>query len=183
MLWNEKYRGEFIYGKTRHRKLSDGTETRDAVPEAEWTRIQRDDLRIIDNETGAAAHERLKTTHDAYLKQSNGRLIGKPELVSKRLLAGFLVCGTCKSPMTVDPRWFRGKKQPAYVCGNRRLRGTDACSNSHALRAADRLKRLAPRVNRGKTSGRRLHKSSWWDSSCAFLSVELLTTRLCLLSP
>jgi site-specific DNA recombinase len=136
MLWNEKYRGEFIYGKTRHRKLSDGTETRDAVPEAEWTRVQRDDLRIVDDETWAAAHERLKTTHDAYLKQSNGRLIGKPELVSKRLLAGFLVCGSCKSPMTVDPRWFRGKKQPAYVCGNRRLRGTDACSNSHALRAS-----------------------------------------------
>jgi DNA invertase Pin-like site-specific DNA recombinase len=134
MLWNEKYRGQFIYGKTRHRKLSDGTETRDAVPEAEWTRIQRDDLRIVDDETWAAAHDRLKTTHDAYLKQSNGRLIGKPELVSKRLLAGFLVCGTCKLPMIVDARRFRGKKHPAYVCGNRRLRGTDICSNSHALR-------------------------------------------------
>jgi len=37
--------------------------------------------------------------------------------------------------MIVAPRRFRGRKQPAYVCGNRRLRGTDICSNSRAVRA------------------------------------------------
>jgi hypothetical protein len=69
------------------------------------------------------------------LKRSNGTLIGKPELVSKRLLAGFLVCSTCKQPMIVDRRSFGGKFHPAYICGQRRIRGIDSCSNSHALRA------------------------------------------------
>ena len=135
MLYNERYLGKIVFGKTRRRKLSDGSSARDTTPESEWTTIQRDDLRIIDDETWAAAHARLKTTHEAYLTRSNGTLVSKPELVSKRLLAGFLVCGTCRSPMVVDRRSFGGKFHPAYICGQRRIRGIDSCSNSHALRA------------------------------------------------
>ena len=70
-----------------------------------------------------------------YLRQSNGRLLSKPEatLVSKRIMNSIGRCCLCLGPLVYDSK--SEKHRARYYCSNRTHRGALACSNAAGVLA------------------------------------------------
>jgi DNA invertase Pin-like site-specific DNA recombinase len=77
VLYRPLYRGEIVWNRTKKRNTW-GQKQQQLRPDSEWLRIEAPELRIISEETWTAAHERLTTSRDTYLRSTNGRLWGKP---------------------------------------------------------------------------------------------------------
>jgi DNA invertase Pin-like site-specific DNA recombinase len=139
MIFRPLYRGQIVYGKTRWQDKG-GTKIKVDVPEAEWIRVDAPDLRIVDETLWQAAHRRLDRTRAIYLRQTNGKLWGRPEagLEAKYLLSGFVVCATCGGAMHATKRTsLRGAPQLYYVCRTHRVRGDRLCANYWSAPMAD----------------------------------------------
>jgi DNA invertase Pin-like site-specific DNA recombinase len=72
VLHRELYCGRIVWAKTRKRDV-EGKVAPTARPESEWLRIDRPELRIIDEAVWEAVHERLGTARVAYERQTHGR--------------------------------------------------------------------------------------------------------------
>src|SRR5207244_12322030 len=72
-------------------------------PEAQWIRVPMPELRVVDEDTWLAAHERLATSRQNYLRHTDGRLWGRPAngVESKFLLTGMAICGQCGAGMLI----------------------------------------------------------------------------------
>jgi hypothetical protein len=76
------------------------------------------------------AQQYIEAGWNAYLRSTNGRLLGRP-VEGKRLLTGFLVC-ECGSRFEAVKNWgWRGSH--AYVCSARRRKGPDVCPSTVAF--------------------------------------------------
>jgi hypothetical protein len=120
-----------------------GVRRKVAVPEAEWIRVERSELRIVPQPLWDAAQARKAATFAAYPQTADGRLSGPPSrsaLASKYLLAGMLRCGVCGGKMVSLRRRSRpgGKLHLYYACWTSRGRGTTVC-NSRRLVPMERL--------------------------------------------
>lgn len=133
MLYREAYRGRIVYGKTRW-EYRRGRKVSVPTPESEWITVEAPALRIVPEELWRAAHERLDRSRQTYLRNTGGKLCGRPEagLESRNLLAGFVTCGSCGGSMHAIRRTSkRGRPVRYYVCNNWRVNG--ACDNSLSL--------------------------------------------------
>ncbi len=133
LLSNEIYVGQVIYGRTRN-EVRQGVKRKVAVPEAEWVRVERPELRIVPQPLWDAAHARLAATFATYKQQPDGRVSGRPErsaLASQYLLAGMLRCGVCGGKLISLKQRGRqaGKFYLYYVCWRSQSRGATVCSN------------------------------------------------------
>ena len=131
ILKNEIYIGQVIYGRTRN-EMRKGVKRKVAVPEAEWVRIERPELRIVPQPLWDAAQARKAATFATYRQTPDGRLSGKPErsaLASQYLLAGMLRCGVCGGKLISLKQ--RGRKTGQfylyYVCWRSQSRGATVC--------------------------------------------------------
>jgi site-specific DNA recombinase len=121
MVFRELYRGRLVSGRTQ-RAVQRGTRSRREQPKAEWLTVDAPHLRIVPEELWQAAHARLDRTRQTYLRHTNGKLGGRPELESKNLLASFLVCGECGGSMHAIKRTSkRGRPRVYYTCNNWRV--------------------------------------------------------------
>ena len=84
---------EVITYNTTKKRLDDGSRRRRQrrKPETEWVKIDAPQLRLIEPELAERVDDRLQVRRHAYLRTTNGRLLGRPA-EGKRLLSGFLVC-------------------------------------------------------------------------------------------
>jgi hypothetical protein len=103
-----------------------------ARDQSTWTRGQDEALRIVPEELWRAAHARLTTARNVYLRGSGGRLWGRPAngIESRWLLTGFGRCERCGGGMevrTLDYRYAR--KGHFYQCASYVRRGPTVCSN------------------------------------------------------
>ena len=131
ILKNEIYIGQVVYGRTRN-VMRKGVKRKVAVPEAEWIRIDRPELRIVPQPLWDAAQARKAATFGTYRQTPDGRLSGKPErsaLASQYLLAGMLRCGVCGGKLiSLKQRGRRpGQFYMYYVCWRSQSHGDTVC--------------------------------------------------------
>jgi site-specific DNA recombinase len=158
ILFRETSRDVRIFGKTRWIDQG-GTSKKVRVPEHEWIKTEAPEQRIVDEALWQAAHARLAQSRAAYLRNANGRLIGKPEagLESRHLLSGMLVCGQCGSKLVAVARGQR--HTVSYACYGHRM-AKSRCPEKHSIPAAD------------------IHNSFVWNLTNHVLTPELLAECL-----
>ena len=115
MLHNPRYAGAFFFGRSRTRKLPDGTTKYEKLPRDQW-------------------HTLIKDVHDGYISweqqqhQQNLRRLWEnaqahghdrrksPPREGPALLQGLVICGICGLRMTVRYHTRNGRRIPDYVC-------------------------------------------------------------------
>jgi len=131
LLRFELYRGEMVWGKTRNvvgREAGRGREQAQVpVPEEEWVRASRPDVRLVDEATVAAVDARLAGRREAYLKgKAAGRALHKGGGRGRFLLSGgMLICPDCGGH-------FEARRRAVYRCATRKI-SPGKCPNRLAL--------------------------------------------------
>lgn len=135
VLKRSLYRGTIVYNRTKKRHADGSRKGRQQrKPETEWVRVDAPQLRVVAADVVERVDDRLETRRNAYLRDTKGRLLGRPRGSStRRLLAGFLVC-ECGSRFEAVKNW-RGTH--AYVCSARRRKGPDVCPSEISFGVAE----------------------------------------------
>jgi site-specific DNA recombinase len=153
MVFGDLYRGRLVWGRTRWVDRR-GTKARADVPEADWIVQDAPELRIVSDELWRVAHARLDRTRQTYLRQTGGKLGGRPELESRNLLSGFLVCGECGGSMHAIKRTSK-RGAAEGLLHVQQLAGEFSPSAAHARSAARyRLRKFLFRPPRRPRCGR-----------------------------
>jgi site-specific DNA recombinase len=130
MVFRDLYRGRIVWGRTRRLERR-GTRGKQGRPEADWTLVEAEGLRIVSDESWQAAHARLDRTRSTYLRATGGRLCGRPVGggEARYLLSGLVVCSVCGGSMHAIKRTGRrGAPRWYYTCNAWRVDG--ACTNN-----------------------------------------------------
>jgi hypothetical protein len=138
VLFRPAYRGEVLYAQTAKRD-GWGEKKRAARPEAEWIRREAPALRIVTDDEWNAAHSRLSTARNLYLKATNGRPFGRPALgnPSKYLLTNLAQCFHCGGPLQACSRSHGRERKRFYGCSAYHDRGRTICPNGHDVPMQD----------------------------------------------
>jgi site-specific DNA recombinase len=130
LLRFELYRGEMVWGKTRNvvgRAAGKGREQAMVpVPEEEWVRAPRPDLRLVDEATAAAVDAKLARGREAYFAGLKaGRAPHKGGGRGSHLLSGgMLVCPDCGASFMA--------RRDKYMCATRKI-SPGKCPNRLSL--------------------------------------------------
>lgn len=113
MLHNPRYAGAFFFGRTRTRKLANGTTKYEKLPPDQWhTLIKGVHKGYISWEQHQENIVRLKEN-----AHTNGQDRRKsPPREGPALIQGLVICGICGLRMTVRYHTKNGKRIPDYVC-------------------------------------------------------------------
>ncbi len=133
LLQNERYCGVLIYGRYK-KAYKGGTKIRVKMPSCDWVRVEKPELRIIDQtlwETVQALNTKRRAT--AGLQGRRGP--------NKYLLSGIARCGMCGGPISVDQKRHGNEPVKVYICSWHKDRGSAVCANS--------LRRPVREVDRG----------------------------------
>jgi DNA invertase Pin-like site-specific DNA recombinase len=135
MLRNERYRGIFVWNRTKkERNPETGRKTSRPRPESDWKRIDVPDWRIVSEELWNRVQGRKRFVNERFSGSHLGGF-NRSERSRRYIFSGFLVCGVCGSKMVIAS----GSGKRGYVkygCPSHRYRGT--CSNGLMIRQ-DRL--------------------------------------------
>lgn len=128
MLFNERYTGTVIWGRTTIVKNPEtGKEDVRPVPEREWVSNHREHQRIISAELWAAVRTRNAQWNTAHRSQQLGGM-NRTEASRAYLFSGLLQCGLCEASITIGS----GKGLNArYGCPYHRFRGV--CANKTTI--------------------------------------------------
>jgi site-specific DNA recombinase len=123
ILRNETYVGSLVWNKYLWRKKPGSSVRAKRIrPESEWIRVERPELRIVDQPVWAAVQARVADKSKKAAKQrANGRNAGGRPY--SRLLSGMLKCAVCGYKYTLASRYD-------YSCASHRSGGDHACNNS-----------------------------------------------------
>jgi hypothetical protein len=126
MLYRELYAGTVIWNRSKFVRVP-GTNrrVRRARPHSEWRIVQREDLRIVDQDLWEQVNRRLRTFKELYHSRLQPGLLPRSE-TTKFLFSGLLKCGRCGGNLAIVAG---GRKQQyrKYGCSQHWYRG--ACSN------------------------------------------------------
>lgn len=113
MLHNPRYAGAFFFGRTKTRKLVDGTKKYEKLPSDQWYALKKDiHESYISWEEYEENLRRLREN-----AQANGAERKKsPPREGPALLQGLVICGICGTRMTVRYHTRQGRRIPDYVC-------------------------------------------------------------------
>ncbi len=137
LLHQELYRGRMIWGRTRKedRNGRTGLPVKQTMPAVT---LERPDLAIIDQALWDAVHARMKEARTNYLRDGNGRLLGKPVGPSRSsaLLSGLGACGVCGGGMSRITGGVSSARA-YYTCCKNHKQGLAACTNNFRQRVED----------------------------------------------
>ena len=128
MLYREVYMGRLVWNTSKFVKVP-GTNkrVRRARPENEWRIVEREELRIVDQELWQRVSDRLTRLKDFYVGRRKPGLLQR-SATSSYLFSGLLKCGRCGGNLVI----VTGNKGPGqyrkYGCSQHFYRG--ACSNN-----------------------------------------------------
>ena len=135
MLRNERYRGVFVWNRTKkERNPETGRKTSRPRPESDWKRIDVPEWRIVSEELWERAQARKRFAGKRFSASHLGGF-NRSERSKRYIFSGFLVCGVCGSKLVIAS----GSGKRGYVkygCPSHRYRGT--CSNGLMIKQ-DRL--------------------------------------------
>ncbi len=123
ILRNETYVGSLIWNKYLWRKKPGSSVRAKRIrPESEWIRIERPELRIVDQSVWDKVQARItnKSKNAAAQRTRGGNSGGRP---FSRLLSGMLKCAVCGYNYTLASRYD-------YACASHRSGGDHACNNA-----------------------------------------------------
>jgi len=123
MLRRERYAGVLVWGKAE-KAYRKGTRVRLARPAEEWVRVERPDLRIVDESTWHAVQARARRVGPV---DPRGRVGGRPP---RYMLTGFLRCAECSGPVCATRGRDGTTAIQVYTCAWRRSRGETVCNNT-----------------------------------------------------
>jgi len=128
VLHRRLYAGEAVYNKTRKRNMSGEVHFTPRC-EKEWVRTPVPALLIVTDDDWNAAHERLHAARLNYLRDTGGRLGGKPPsgIESRYLLVGMAPCAGCGGGLQVYSRSHGKQRTHYYACPRARV---DRCANT-----------------------------------------------------
>ena len=131
VLHRDLYRGLIVWNKTQKRDAW-GQKRTAQRPEEAWIRVPAPELRMVSDDLWTEAHRRLQQTRDSYLRQTNGRLWGKPTtgLDGKYLLTGLARCGMCGGALEVQTRSHGAKRAYYYGCRTHWRASRAICRNA-----------------------------------------------------
>jgi DNA invertase Pin-like site-specific DNA recombinase len=113
VLYNPRYAGAFVFGRTRTRKTPDGPGRVRALPREEWHTLLRDVhpgyISWEEYEENLGRLRENAQAHGENRRQS-------PPREGPALLQGLVLCGRCGERMTIRYRSHRGRLLPIYVC-------------------------------------------------------------------
>jgi DNA invertase Pin-like site-specific DNA recombinase len=134
VLHRDLYRGVIVWNQTRRR---DEWGLKKPTPRdpSEWVREVDERLRIVAQPLWQAVHERLHRTRQAYLRDTEGQVWGRPpsSVESKYLLTGMAACGWCGATLHVRSRSHGRRRAFFYGCTAHHHRGASICRNSLEL--------------------------------------------------
>jgi site-specific DNA recombinase len=138
VLYRPLYRGQIVWNRTRKRDTW-GQHRQHARPGAEWLQVDAPHLRIVTEALWNAAHERLRTSRETYLRTNDGQLFGKPSngIESKYLLTGLAQCGICGGGLYTTSRSHGRQRAYLYACATFHKRGSTICPNNQSVWMAD----------------------------------------------
>jgi hypothetical protein len=140
-LYRPLYRGEIVWNRTQKRNAW-GVQQQHGRPASDWLRVDAPQLRIVPEPLWIAAHDRLSTSRETYLRTNRGTLWGKPTngVESKYLLSGMSQCSVCGG-LYVASRSHGRKRAYFYGCTTFHRKGASICTNNRlvALEDADWL--------------------------------------------
>ncbi|MGH9522805.1 MAG: recombinase family protein [Terriglobales bacterium] len=121
LIHNERYMGRLVWNQSRWMKDPDsGKRSRLERPPSEWITAEREDLRLVSDETWQRA--RARDTPATY---------GSHQARPKYPLSGLLLCAECRRTMTLcGGTNSRGYGSQRYICASYREHGAVGCSNS-----------------------------------------------------
>ncbi|MFQ5803603.1 MAG: recombinase family protein [Candidatus Methylomirabilales bacterium] len=133
VLYRDTYRGVVVWGRSQKRDTW-GQKRPQRRSADEWLRLDAPELRIVSDELWEAAHDRLRTSHEGYLRGTGDKPWGRPGngIDSKYLLTGLAVCGSCGGSLTARSRSHGKRRAFFYHCLCNVQRGRAACSNDLA---------------------------------------------------
>ena len=135
MLRNERYRGVFVWNRTKkERNPETGRKISRPRPQSDWKRIDVPEWRIVPEDLWERVLERIRFVGERFTSKHLGGYT-RTERSKRYIFSGFLICGTCGSRMVI----VTGAGKRAYVrygCPSHRYRGT--CTNRLMIRL-DRL--------------------------------------------
>jgi hypothetical protein len=136
-LYRELYRGEIVWNRTKKRDAW-GQRKTIGRPASTWLRVSAPHLRIVSEALWKAAHHRLTTARQIYLRQNDGKMWGKPTngIESKYLLTGLSQCGLCGGGLYVSTRGTHPRMY-LYGCATFHRRGHTVCANNRLVMMAD----------------------------------------------
>lgn len=113
VLHNPRYAGVYCFGKTRSRKMPDGTHSYSKMPRTDWTAfIPGAHPGYITLEQHAENQKRLQQSSQAYGHDRRK----SPPREGPALIQGLILCGKCGSRMSVRYHSRAGRLVPDYVC-------------------------------------------------------------------
>jgi site-specific DNA recombinase len=128
VLYRSLYRGEIVWNQTRKRDQWGQVRQR-ARNEADWLRVDVQHLRVVSDELWQAAHDRLSSVRDRYLRLTNGRVIGRPPASGTKYLLSGMLCCPCGSTFEALSRKHGRRRAFVYGCAAHRRRGQHVCAN------------------------------------------------------
>lgn len=113
VLHNPTYAGAYTFGRTRQRKLPDGSTINKHLPRSEWTTLIRDAHEgYLSWEQYEQNLQRLRDNAKSYGEE---RERGAPR-EGPALLQGLAICAICCARMTVRYHQWGKQTRPTYVC-------------------------------------------------------------------
>ncbi len=130
VLYRDLYRGVMVWGKIRKRDKW-GKRRYLSQPEQDWVVVSLPELQIVDDPLWQSVHERLTASRGVYLRQTDGKLWGRPTrgLDSRYLLTSMGQCGVCGGSMIVGSSGAKGRRIYVYKCNNYHTKGKTVCPN------------------------------------------------------
>jgi site-specific DNA recombinase len=127
MLYRELYAGTIIWNRSKFVRVP-GTNrrVRRMRPQSEWRIVQREDLRIIDQDLWEQVKRRLNAFKELYHSRLQPGLLPRSE-TTKFLFSGLLKCGRCGGNLAIVAGG-RKDQYRKYGCSQHWYRG--ACSNN-----------------------------------------------------
>lgn len=117
------YRGLYQWNvKSKLKHPITGIEKLILNPESEWTKQQREDLRIVTDELW----EKVAFIREANTRKSGGKFVQTKRLFSKHLLTSLTDCSECKGTFSIVSG---GKAYAKYGCSTHHQSGSSACNN------------------------------------------------------
>ncbi len=134
VLYRDLYRGLAIWNRTQKRDAW-GRKRRSRRPKDDWIQVDLPDLRVVSEELWGAAHDRLRGARAVYLRDTGGKLWGKPAngIESRYLLTGMALCGLCHGALTIRSRSHGQHRAYFYQCLTNVQRGRAVCGNALAV--------------------------------------------------
>jgi site-specific DNA recombinase len=131
ILRNERYRGVQVWNRTEKRRNPEtGNKTSRPRPQAEWTRVEVPEWRIVSDALWNGVQSRLSIINDRLGRARYGGTT-RTERSRRYLFSGILICGVCGSRMVIVSGSGR-RGYTRYGCPSHRYRGV--CSNELTIR-------------------------------------------------